>query len=223
MYKEFRIGASILMAGIGERAKSEIPKQFLKLGNKKVYLHTLDVFLSAQIFDEIVLVVPRDYLSVVAEEVKNVTIVEGGKTRQESSFLGIQGFRQKPDIVVIHDAVRPFVTKEIIIANVEQAIVHGAVDTCIPSADTLVFSPDQLKIEKIPKREEFFRGQTPQTFRYETLLKAHGETKLRNATDDCAVVMQAGTSVYIVIGNEENFKITNSFDVKLARLLLSNN
>lgn len=69
MYKEYRIGATILMAGIGQRIKTEIPKQFLKLGNKKIYIHTLDVFFGTEIFDEIVLVCHKDYLNMVEEEI----------------------------------------------------------------------------------------------------------------------------------------------------------
>jgi 2-C-methyl-D-erythritol 4-phosphate cytidylyltransferase len=220
MYQGCRIGAILLMAGQGSRLGGEIPKQFLVLGKKRVYLHTLDVFYQTKIFDEIVLVCHPDWLNIVAPP--SCTIVEGGKTRQESSYRGLKGFTQKPDIVVVHDAVRPFVSKEILLNNVSQAMKHGAVDTCIPSSDTLVYAPQGAMIERIPKREQYYRGQTPQTFHYDLLLEAHQATHTENASDDCLLVIERGRAVHIVLGDDRNFKLTTSFDIKLAEFLLNN-
>ena len=167
MYQGNKVGAILLMAGQGSRLGAEIPKQFLVLGRKRVYLHTLSVFYEAEIFDEIVLVCHPHWLDIVAGEVSFGTIVEGAVTRQESTYRGLKGFTQKPDIVVVHDAVRPFVSKEILLKNVEQAILHNAVDTCITMP--YAYAPQGTMIESIPKREEYQRGQTPQTFRYEWL------------------------------------------------------
>lgn len=223
MYKGYRIGAILLMAGSGNRMGSEIPKQFLMLGGKRVYIHTLEVLQKTQIFDEIVLVTHPDWLDTISQEVSLVKIVKGASTRQESSYLGLDGFSQEPDIVLVHDAVRPFVSREILINNVLQAIQHGAVDTCISSADTLVYAPDGLWIDHIPQRAHFQRGQTPQTFRYDWLLEAHQKTTLKNATDDCAIVKELGKPIHIVQGEDHNFKITTKFDINLAEFLLNNN
>src|SRR5690606_18269233 len=103
----------------------------------------------------------------------SLTIAIGGETRQLSSYQGLLAFTEKPDIVLIHDAVRPFVTVEILKNNLLQALIHGAVDTCIASTDTLIQSLDGKTIDHIPKRSHFMRGQTPQTFRYEWILQAH--------------------------------------------------
>jgi 2-C-methyl-D-erythritol 4-phosphate cytidylyltransferase len=223
MYKNYRIGAILLMAGSGNRFGSEVPKQFHLVGHRRVYLHALDVVQSAQIFDEILLVTHPEWVDIVANEAPVGKVIQGAKTRQESSYNGLKGFSQKPDIVLIHDAVRPFVSKEILISNVENAITHQAVDTCIPSADTLVYAPDVVRIDKIPKRAHYLRGQTPQTFHYEKILRAHQETKLENATDDCVLILEQGSPVFIVYGDERNFKITNQLDIKLAELLINNN
>ena len=224
MYQGHRIGAILLMGGEGRRFGGETPKQFLLLGEKRVYLHTLEAFIRTEIFDEILLVCRSDWLNAVSEEAPGFRIVLGGATRQESSYLGLQSFAAAPpEIVAIHDAVRPFASEEILKENVSQALLHGAVDTCIPSSDTLVFAPGGEKIESIPKREEYLRGQTPQTFRYEWIWKAHRaalQEGISNSSDDCRLVLRSGRPVHVVRGSEANIKITTEFDLMLAKRLL---
>lgn len=222
MFNGFRIGAILLMSGSGNRMLSEIPKQFLILGEKKVYQHTLDAICQTQIFDEIILVTHPDWIDRVSLET-SYKVVKGASTRQDSSYIGLQSFSQEPDIVLVHDAVRPFVSAEILMNSVEQTIMHGAVDTCIPSSDTLVYAPDGKQIDQIPKRSEYLRGQTPQTFRYQWLLNAHQQTRLKNATDDCSLLLEQGMPVHIITGDDRNFKITTKFDIDLARFLINNN
>jgi 2-C-methyl-D-erythritol 4-phosphate cytidylyltransferase len=214
MYLGKRIGAILLMGGEGSRFGSSMPKQFHLIGEKKVYLHTLDRFIESGLFDEIVLVCHPDWIDLPHEGV-----IRGGKTRQESSYAGLKGFRERPDIVVIHDAVRPFVSERILRENVEGAIEWGAVDTCIASADTLVHAPGGRVIESIPKREEFFRGQTPQSFRMDWIVEAHEramEEGVENASDDCRLVLRMGRKIYVVAGDEKNIKITSEFDLFIA-------
>ena len=223
MYQGHRIGALILMGGDGCRFGGDVPKQFLMLGEKRIYLHTLDVFARSAIFDEILLVCHRDWISAVEDEAPGVRIIPGGATRQESSYLGLQGFSENPDIVAIHDAVRPFVSEDLLKENVARAILHGAADTCIPSADTLVFAPGGERIEAIPKREEYLRGQTPQTFRFDWICEAHKEAireGISNASDDCRLVLRRGLPIYVVRGSEGNIKITTEFDLMLAEILV---
>lgn len=225
MYQGQRIGAVILMAGSGSRFGGDIPKQFLRLGDKKVYLHTLEAFLLFDLLDEIVLVCHPDWIDIVNQEVASATVVSGGLNRQESCRLGLLGFSKKPDIVMIHDAVRPFVSKEILFENVRLAALHGAVDTCVPSTDTVVYAPKTMQIESIPKRESYLRGQTPQTFRFTTLLEAHEAALSDGVTgvsDDCQLVLRRGCSVSICLGSEINFKITTDLDFKLASMLVVN-
>ncbi len=220
MYQNQRIGAIILMAGNGSRFGTKTPKQFLPLNQKRVYLHTLDTFTETAVFDEIVLVCPEGWLEMVAEEAPHTTVLLGGKTRQESSYLGLQGFSQKPDIVVIHDAVRPFVSKKILFRNIHQAIAHGAVDTCIASADTLVHAPGGKTIAAIPKREDYLRGQTPQTFRFDWIWQAHQATNTEGAHDDCQLLLKQGRQIHIVEVNDTNFKITTETDLALAEIII---
>jgi len=223
MLEKKRIGGLLLMAGSGKRFGTDVPKQFALLGDKQVYLHTLDVFLRVSFFDELVLVCPQDWVEVVEREATGCRVIAGGTTRQQSSFAGLKAFTQAPDIVVIHDAVRPFVTEQILRDNALGALQHGAVDTCIPSADTLVHAPDGKMVAQIPKRAEFMRGQTPQSFRFDWIVRAHEEAVKKGVetTDDCSLVLRLGLPVHVVMGSERNIKITTPFDLVVAKSLLS--
>lgn len=220
--------AILLLAGTGLRFGSEIPKQFLRLAGKKVYLHTLETFLKTGLFQEIVLVCPAPWIPSVKEDLapysnSSIVIIEGGTTRQESSLRGLQACGEKTNTVVIHDGVRPFVSAEIIKENVAKAIEYGAVDTCIPSADTLVHTTDRKVIDTIPNRSEYLRGQTPQSFKYSLILQAHlnaSNQGIFDNSDDCSLVLNSGHPVHIVSGSEENIKITSELDLSLAEQIL---
>jgi 2-C-methyl-D-erythritol 4-phosphate cytidylyltransferase len=226
--KKNSVKAILLMGGTGLRFGSEIPKQFHRLAGKKVYLHTLEVFLEANLFEEIVLVCPTSWIEqvktdLVSYALAKITIVEGGLTRQESSLKGLLACGQETQIVVIHDAVRPFVSKTILKENVAKAIQFKAVNTCISSADTLVRTIDKNQIDTIPNRSEYLRGQTPQSFNYSLILQSHLQAKeagICNISDDCSLVLKTEHSVHIVMGSEENIKITSALDLLLAEQIL---
>lgn len=220
MSEKLQIGAILLLGGEGARFGSAIPKQFHWLEGKRIYEHALKTLANSCLFDEILLVCHKDWIDLPYEGV-----VSGGKTRQESSYLGLKAFKKRPDIVLIHDGVRPFVTETILRNNVQGAIEWGAVDTCIPSADTIVHAPDGEFIDSIPKRKEFLRGQTPQTFRMDWILEAHQkalEDGIENATDDCQLILRLGRKVYVVPGDEQNIKITSEIDLFIANQIIKN-
>ena len=223
MYKKFKVSLLLLLGGKGSRFKSDIPKQFHMLAGKKIYLHTLDTFYNLNIFDEIVIVSHSNWVKTVKKETKeykNLKVIEGGKERQESAYLGLKAIKNS-DFVMFHDAVRPFVTKKIILDNLDAVIKYRAVNTCIKSTDTLVEIDDQNKISKVADRSKLYRGQTPQTFEYDLILDAHDEALkngITNATDDCQLVMKK-TKVHIVEGSFNNIKITTKSDLLLADFL----
>lgn len=209
------------MAGHGTRFGQEIAKQFQLLAGKKVYLWTLEAFSSSNLFDEIILVVPSDLIEQVKSEVaSSIRVVSGGQTRQESSYKGLIACGSDTEIAVIHDGVRPFVSKRILKENIDSARRFGAANTCIPTADTLVHAPTGTTIASIPTRFEYLRGQTPQSFSYPLILEAHQKTSMTHATDDCQLVLEMNKAVYIVKGEEENLKITTPFDLILAEARL---
>ncbi len=224
MYKNFKISLLLLLSGKGNRFQSDIPKQFHTLLGKKIYLHTLDTFYEEDIFDEIILVTSKEWIDQVKKDTssyKNIKVIQGGDERQTSAYHALKA-TSKADYVMFHDAVRPFVTKKIILDNLEAALKYRAANTCIKSTDTLVQIDKNNKIYKIPDRSIFMRGQTPQTFEYKLILNAH-EKALKNgifaATDDCSLVLDQ-TLIHVVEGSETNIKITSPSDFILAERTL---
>jgi ribitol-5-phosphate 2-dehydrogenase (NADP+) / D-ribitol-5-phosphate cytidylyltransferase len=222
MYRGYRIGALLLMGGRGERFGSAIPKQFHPLAGKPIYIHALEAFLCHGAFDEIVLSCSAQWLSQVSASLPHgpIRLVEGGKTRQESSQHGLLGFSMPPDYVIIHDAVRPFVSQDIITHHLDRVLEMGAVNTCISSTDTLVYAPDSTHVESIPKRSDYLRGQTPQSFSYSLIVRAHQMSRRSNSSDDCILVHDLGHPIAIVPGEERNCKITSELDLILAEQLI---
>lgn len=211
----------ILMAGRGERFGDPLPKQFHPLASIPVYLWTLERLVKSNLFEEIFLIVPPEMVEEVQEIVGPThQVIAGGETRQASSYAGLLACGPETEIVLIHDAVRPFVSEQILKENIDLARTFGAVDTCIPCADTLVCSPSGETIHSIPKRSDYLRGQTPQTFSYPLILDAHKKTSHIAATDDCQLVLELGHPVHIVTGCPENLKITTKIDLLLAEVLV---
>lgn len=223
MIQEFVISGIILMGGSGCRFNDTTPKQFHKLSGKKIYMHTLDKFRSSRLFDELVLVCHPDWIPTVKRDIShiddlNIHVVPGGDSRQASALIGIEASRG--NYVVIHDAVRPFVSERILRENVEAAIAHKAVDTCIGSADTIVHTKDGESIANIPDRAQFLRGQTPQSFERELILDAHKKATDGGGSCECRLARDAGYPVHIVEGEESNLKITTMLDLYIAEQIL---
>jgi len=219
------ITAIILASGSGARFKGNSLKQFAKLAGFPVIIHTLKTFEISPAIDRIIVVSHETYVDHVWELVnkyglgKVKKVVPGGATRQESSRSGLECCDGPTDYVMIHDSVRPFVTHTIIDALAEAVMIHKAVDTVIPSADTLVEVDGEGFIRNIPDRSSFRRGQTPQAFAYPLILNAHRRAVadgIQNATDDCSLVLRLGSPVFTVEGHDENIKITYPLDLHLA-------
>lgn len=197
------------MAGLGLRLGSVIPKQFLPLGKRALYEHALTIFKETGFFDEIILVCPEGW------QVEGSIL--GGSSRQESCYQGLLACGDKTDYVVIHDGTRPFITKEILERHIEMLGRYPAINTCIPSYDTLNQVEDG-RVIAIPDRSTLMRGQTPQSFSYPLLLKAHENHRGREATDDCALMLAEGHPVHYVLGSETNHKITTPSDLIWAEM-----
>lgn len=218
--------AIILAGGRGERFGDEKAKQFVKIAGKSVIEHTLDKFENHPLIDEIYIVIHPDYYNFVEELVrKNLytkvkKILYGGETRQESSRIGVYALDDDVEKVLIHDAVRPFIDSHIITEVINALSVYCAVDVAVPSTDTIIKIDNERYIVEVPERRELLRGQTPQGFRKDIIVKAHKlaeEEGITNATDDCSLVVRYNLSkVYVVDGDESNIKITYPQDVYIA-------
>lgn len=226
----------ILAGGKGTRmGNTEMPKQFLTLGTKPIFIHTIEQFLLVKEVDRIILCCPKEWIS-HAENViekcipnrENIFVVAGGKDRNESIMNGCHYIEQSfgitdLDIIVTHDAVRPFVTQRIILENIEKAREYGAVDTVISATDTIIESKDSKIISSIPIRSEMYQGQTPQSFKIKTLMETYTsltEEEKKILTDACKMFVIKGKGVHIVAGEVYNIKITTLYDLKIANAIL---
>lgn len=218
--------AIILASGIGTRFRSETPKQFLKLAGKTVLEHTLDVFQQHPGIGGIVLVVSVEGRLTLEDLVtrggysKVTAIVTGGATRQASSASGIAAVVDDERKVLVHDAVRPLLDHAVIDRCLAALDSSEAVDTGVPSGDTVIRVDEQGFITDIPDRAVLRLGQTPQGFRAGLLRKAHAlassDPRLK-VTDDCGLILHYKLGqVKVVAGDVNNIKITYPSDIYLA-------
>jgi len=226
------VNAIILASGTGLRFGDNQPKQFTKLAGLPVLVHTLKSFDAFSAVDKVVVVTNEEYVEHVWDLVgkhglgKIHKVVCGGVTRQDSSRIGLECCGPDTQYVLIHDGVRPFISHRVLQRLVDAVKKHDAVDTVIPSADTLVEIDNKNFIRNIPDRSQFRRGQTPQAFSYPLALEAHRWAKaggIANSTDDCALVLRMGHPVFVVEGEEQNIKITYPLDLHLADKLFQLN
>lgn len=225
-----RVSAVVAAAGLSKRFSPPGKKQFTTLGGKPLIAHCLSAFESNELVKSIVVVVPRDEMARARELLgdlgfeKITSIVGGGKRRQISVRNGFRATPQSSDIILIHDAARPFVdsgTIEKVIRGCESA------DACIcavPVTDTLKRERDgDMSVLKTVPREGLWRAQTPQAFRREVLEKIYrpGTVSELDATDESALAEAIGIKVNMVEGSRLNMKITTAADFEIAELILS--
>lgn len=236
------IFAAILAGGIGSRMNIvDMPKQFLLLGDKPIIIHTLQKMLLCQKFDYVYMGIHKDWIIymqdlinkyILSEEnKKRIILVPGGTDRNETIMNIIKGIEKKfgeseENIIVTHDAVRPFITSRIIEDNINFAIKYGACDTVVPAIDTIVVSNDNEKISDIPNRKFMYQGQTPQSFKISLLKKLYNELTEEEKeilTDACKICVVKNHPVYLVEGEISNLKITTPSDYKIAQAMIGGN
>lgn len=221
--------ALILASGNGERFGHNIPKQFYELNGKTILEYSIEAFENHDKIDEIILVINPKFRD-LAEEIlkknnyKKVSkLLNGGKTRVESSYIGTSEIENGVN-VLIHDAVRPFVDKDIIDRNIEALNTYNAVGTAINSSDTIIQVDGNGFITQIPDRKFLRRVQTPQSFKSELIKKAHKlalEDFSASFTDDCGLIVKYNLDkIFIVEGSENNIKITTPEDLNVVKNIL---
>ena len=216
--------AIILASGSGSRYGNELPKQFVKIAGKTILEHTIEIFENAPEIDNICVVITPEY-RYVAENIllknnykKVVSLLNGGETRKDSSYIGISSIIEEDANVIIHDCARPFLSQRIIKDCVEALKNYDAIDVAIPTADTIIEVDEKNTIKNIPVRANLRRGQTPQCFKLSVIKKAHELSKNdKNFTDDCGLIVKYNLcDVYVVEGEIENIKITYPSDIYMA-------
>jgi len=225
--------ALVLAAGSGVRMNQNEPKQFIKVFGKPLLVYSLSAFQNNPHIDVIVIVTNKEYLTNVNElcnqyDLNKVKfIIAGGATRQESVYNGLKGIQElevkDDDNILIHDSARPLVSQKIIDDNIKALESHDAVSTVIGVNDTIIRSEKGEKIDDVSPRKEFYQAQTPQSFKFSLILKAHEnayKNKTPDITDDAKIVLLENKDVYLVEGDKENFKITTPLDMKILETIL---
>lgn len=223
------MGVSVIIpaAGFGERMGATIGKQFLLLDGKPVLVHTLERFQQCGMVDEIIVSTQRSSFTLIEEITAQYALtklrppVEGGQRRQDSIANALRSIDAQSDIIVVHDAVRPFVHIKEINQSIETAKYFGASIVAVRAKDTMKQASTDGRVEKTLNRSSLWSVQTPQTFQRQILIDAYANAEKLNitATDDSYLVEQLGVSPIIVEGSYENIKITTPDDLLLAEML----
>lgn len=229
--------AALLAGGIGTRTGSKFPKQFLKLNNRPMITYCIDNFIMLDEFKEIIVSSPPKFLQNTRKIMDDyfptedrIVVIEGGETRQDTilnSINYIESIASNDDpIIVTHDAARIFVSPELIKTSICNAKKYGAASPVIPAIDVMVESKENGIIESMPIRENIFHVQTPQAFKafkfkkiYENMSSEEKDI-VKEATK---LFFMKGEEVFLFEGEDTNFKITTSSDLKMAEVLLKNN
>jgi len=230
------IYAGILAGGIGSRMGNvPLPKQFLELDGKPIIIHTVEKFLLTKEFDEIFIATPKkwvlhtkDILNKFNIEDERIKVIQGGTDRNETIMNIINTIEENKvitdeDVIVTHDAVRPFLTRRIIKENIDFVLENKAVDTVIPATDTIITSKNGENIESIPLRNEMYQGQTPQSFNINSLRSNYNnlsDEDKKILTDACKIMVVSNQTVKLVDGELYNIKITTPYDLKVANSII---
>lgn len=229
------IAAVILAAGSGSRMAGSLPKQFLKIEGKPVLVRTVEAFLRSDLVDRVVVAVAKDWLDYgehLLEEAFGgaapISVTVGGGSRLQSlmnacAFLSDAFGIAEDDIVLTHDAARPFVTEKVIAENIKLLDSYDGVTTACPAIDTILVSADGKKVDDIPLRKTMFSVQTPQTFHTAELIETIAsltEAEKNALTDAAKAYLLKKKRVGIVLAEATNLKLTTAADLPLAASLM---
>jgi 2-C-methyl-D-erythritol 4-phosphate cytidylyltransferase len=225
-----RTVAIVPAAGTGNRMGGERSKQYLTLAGMPILVHTLKVFDECPLVDGLLVVVPSQDIEFVHDTVlepwrlkKVAGVIAGGKERQDSVRAGVEALDRETDLVIIHDAVRPFITIELISQCIRAAREEGAITVGVPAKDTVKEVAPDGRVLRTCDRSLMWLTQTPQAFRRNIIENAH-RAAVRDGfrgTDDTSLVERLGIAVRMIRGEYSNIKITTPDDLILAETMLA--
>lgn len=225
-----KVSAIIVAAGKGTRMGAGISKQFLQLKGKPILFYTLNAFQKSSSIDEIILVSSEEHIEYCKKDIvekyeisKVSKVVNGGAERQSSVYNGLKALKNC-DIVLIHDAARPFIDEKLIKDGVRYAEIYGACACGVNPKDTIKIKDENGFSIETPDRSKLFAVQTPQSFKYELIFNCHKKVEHENirVTDDTMVVERYGNKVYLYEGSYNNIKITTPEDLIIGEKILEN-
>jgi len=223
--------ALIFAGGTGIRMNSKSkPKQFLELHGKPIIIYTIEHFETHDEIDNIVIVCLKDWIPelrmlINRYQINKVTqIVPGGQTGHDSIFLGLKALESTAcddDIILIHDGVRPLITKELISDNVSAAKEFGNAITVEPARESVIHSIDGVTVDHEPDRNEIYVAKAPQTFRYKEIYDAYqkAEETGMKTIDSSHLLSNLGLKMHMVMSTKNNMKITDPADFYMFRAL----
>ena len=224
------IYAVMAAGGIGSRMGADKPKQYIEIGGKAIIAHTAEKFLNCERISKVIVLCPADWVDYTREifSETEVVVISGGDTRNETLMRAIDYIEETDGLsedtyLVTHDAVRPFVTEEIINNNIDAMLKYGATGTVIPATDTIFQSVNGQIIDSIPDRSELYQAQTPQCFgalKLRELYQSLSDEEKDILTDGCKIYLLKGHDVHLVEGHVSNIKITYPHDLIVAEAIL---
>jgi 2-C-methyl-D-erythritol 4-phosphate cytidylyltransferase/2-C-methyl-D-erythritol 2,4-cyclodiphosphate synthase len=225
-----RVAAIIAAGGQGRRLGAGTPKQLLTLGGRTILERSIAPFVSHPRVSDILVALPPEVVasppSFLASLAPRVRLVAGGARRQDSVARAFDAIDPLPDVIVIHDAARPFVDSATIDRAIDGAIESGAAIAALPAADTVKLAyagGADPRVEATIPRDRVWLAQTPQAFTREVLTAALAfGIQGGSGTDEAALAEQAGHVVRLVAGDPRNIKITTPADLEFARIALAN-
>ena len=225
--------ALLIAGGSGNRMHQDIPKQFITVNEKPVIVYTLEAFEKHPEIDAIAVVCISGWEQVLWAYAKqfNITklkyVVPGGKNGQDSIRNGVYELEkhfEAEDIVLVHDAIRPLVSAEIISDNIRVAIKYGNATTVIPCAEAMMQTEDGVVSIGSYPRDRLKRTQTPQAFHIGDICDLHRraiEAGITNSVASCTLKIEMGEQVYFSAGSEKNIKLTTVEDIDIFKALLA--
>ena len=222
--------AIITAGGSGLRIKNKIKKQFIEIMNRPLLFWTIDKFADHPEIDQIIITLPQEeiliYKTMIEKEYQNspITIITGGKQRQDSVYNALVSCPINTELVLIHDGVRPFISQDKISKLIKKA-QHKKAAIPVSKVKNTIKKIKQDKVLKTVQREDLVNALTPQVFQYKLIKKCHNDAKKIDlyCTDDAALLEHFGHSVYVLECSSHNIKITDQFDLEIAKLALENN
>jgi 2-C-methyl-D-erythritol 4-phosphate cytidylyltransferase / 2-C-methyl-D-erythritol 2,4-cyclodiphosphate synthase len=231
-----RIGLLVVAGGRGVRLGADRPKQYLSCAGRPLIVHTLEALAASYPFSAITVVVRPDDRALYNEALADLKAdaataigppAIGGATRQQSVLAGLEALAAaEPEIVLIHDAVRPFPSPALVARAIEAAERHGAAAPGTPMSDTVKQVDVDSRVLATPPRSGLRAVQTPQAFRFALILEAHRRAAaagVGDLTDDVAVAEWAGAPAYVFEGDSANVKVTTMQDLEAAEARLTPN
>lgn len=228
---------AILASGVGSRIKSiNIPKQYYEIEGKPIIIYTLESILKDSLFDFVYIAISLEYKELVMgylntfidkEKRNKIKIIFGGKERMDTIHNVINEISKNEihddDIIVIHDAVRPFVTKKILEDSINSAREYGAVVCAVPVADTMLMSENGDYVDSIPPRRTLYKGQAPDSFNIKKLIELENNLtveQIKEITGTSQICTMNNYPIKMIQGDDINFKITTDSDLEMAKNLI---